>query len=417
MKKSIQQAHERQLSFSLKSEDVQRLFAERAKNAMAALGLELLEQDAIRLAGAPFSRKGDEFVYRGGSAKSSLFVDGAKISITKPRLRDSAGHEVDIPVFEKLRDQDLCDEQMRARIMRGVSTRNYQGVIDQFSKKTGISKSSVSRAFKRASKKDLDAINNADLSTHKFVGLMIDGTGFGEKTIVAAVGITDKAEKIPLGIREGDTENASIVKDLLSSIIDRKFTFASNRILAVLDGGKALKSAVKNLWGDDVIIQRCWIHKLRNIRDYLPKPNHGQLCGRLKKIMGINSFDLAKKELKSLHDWLLTISDNAAASLMETGEDILALHKLGVTGQLRSSLSSTNIIESLIGVVKNKTGNVSNWSYHPKLKIKIPRDKVLRWVASSIQAHRGKMRKLRGVAQMPALLSALNSLDQMKISA
>ncbi len=417
MKKSIQQAHERQLPFSLKSEDVQRLFAERAKTAMAALGLELLEQDATRLAGAPFARKGDEFVYRGGSAPSSLLVDGAKISITKPRLRDADGREVDIPIFEKLRDQDLCDEQMRSRIMRGVSTRNYQGVIDEFSKKTGISKSSVSRAFKRASQKDLDAINNADLSTYKFVALMIDGTGFGEKTIVAAIGITDKAEKIPLGIREGDTENASIIKDLLSSIMDRKFTLAGSRILAVLDGGKALKSAVKSLWGDDVVIQRCWIHKLRNVRDYLPKSNHGQLCGRLKKIMGLNSFDLAQKELKALHEWLLTVSDDAAASLMESGEDILALHKLGVTGLLRSSLSSTNIIESLIGAVKNKTRKVSNWSYHPKLKIKIPRDKVLRWVASSIQAHRQKMRKLRGAVQMPKLLSALNSLDQMKISA
>lgn len=117
--------------------------------------------------------------------------------------------------------------------MHGVSTRNYQGVIDEFTKKTGISKSSVSRAFKHASQKDLDAINHADLASYKLISIMIDGTGVGEK--------------IPLGIREGDTENKTIVEDLLSSLIDRKFTFAGQRILAVLDGGKALKSAVKAL--------------------------------------------------------------------------------------------------------------------------------------------------------------------------
>lgn len=417
MKKPIQQALDRQLSFEVSSLDVQRLFMDRAKVAITALGLELLEQDARKLAGAPFSRKNEELLYRGGSAKTSLLVDGGKVQIERPRIKDRHGHEVALPIMEKLRDQDLLDEQIASRLMLGASTRNYQPLVDSFSKKTGVSKSAVSRAFVRASQKDLDAINNADLSAHKFVGLVVDGTYFGDKIVIVAAGITNGCQKIPLGIREGSTENAAIVKDLLSSVVGRGFAFSSTRLLAILDGSKALKAAVKSLWGDNVAIQRCWLHKLRNIRDYLPKENHAQLAGRMKKIMGLNSLADAQTELRRLREWLESISHDAVASLDECGSELLSVHALGITGVLRSSLTTTNSIESLIGVVKRKARRVSNWGYHPKLKTKIPRDKILRWVASSIQAHRSKLRRLRGFENAAKLVAALNRVDQMQILA
>lgn len=417
MKKPIHQALDRQLSFEVSSLDVQKLFAERSKSAMAQLGLELLEQDIERLTGKPFVRKGDELAYRGGSAPSSLLVDGAKVSFTRTRVRDAKGHEVPVPMLSKLRDQDLHDEQIAARVIEGASTRKYQGLIDTFSKKTGIAKSSVSRAFKRASQKDLDAINHADLSGYTFMAILIDGTNFDDKTVVAAVGITPDCQKIPLGLKEGTTENAGLVKDLLTSLVDRGFKMAASRLLAVLDGGKALKCAVKALWGDNVVIQRCWIHKLRNIRDYLPKENHGQLWGRMKKIMGLTTVESARTEVRRLRDWLSGISDDAVGSLDECGADLLTVHELGLSGDLRRALSSTNLIESMIGVVKSKSSRVSNWKYHPKLKSKIKRDKILRWVASSIEAHRPRMKRLRGMAQAPALVAALNNVDQIKISA
>jgi len=418
MKKSVQQAIDRQLSFEVSSIDIQKLFMERAKNAITSLGLELLEQDARKLAGIPFSRKNDELLYRGGSAKTSLLVDGGKIQIERPRVKDHKGREVTLPILEKLRDQDLLDEQIASRLMLGASTRNYQPLVDTFSKKTGVSKSAVSRAFVRASQKDLDAINTADLSEHSFVALVVDGTHFGDKTVIVAAGITKECRKIPLGLVEGTTENASIVKDLLSSIVGRGFKFSSGKLLAILDGSKALKSAVTSLWGSNVIIQRCWLHKLRNIRDYLPKENHSQLAGRMKKMMSLNSLESAQTEFRRLHEWLETISIDAANSLAEVGAtELLAVHKLGITGVLRNSLTTTNAIESLIGVVKSKSKRVSNWGYHPKLKAKIPRDKILRWVASSIQAHRPKLRRLRGFEKANLLVNALNGVDQMKISA
>lgn len=417
MKKPNQQALDRQQAFTVSSLDIQKFMATRAKDAMAALGVELLEQEVELMAGRAFSRKGSKLAYRGGSAPTSLLVDGAKIPFTRPRVRSQDGSEVQLSILEKLRNQDLYDEQIAARIISGVSTRNYKSVVDAFSKKTGISKSSVSRAFIKASQKDLDAINGADLRSHKFISIFVDGTNFSDKLAVVAVGITTKCEKIPLGLREGTTENAEVIKDLLASIVERGFTLAGSRILAVLDGGKALKSAIKALWGDSVVIQRCWIHKLRNLKEYIPKENHGQLHGRMKKIMGLNSFDSAKIELRRLRDWLETMSFDAAKSLDESGLDLLTVHELGVTGELRKSLASTNIIESLIGVSKKKTWRVTNWKYHPKQKKKIPRDKVLRWLASAIVSHKPNMRCLRGFKNVSTLIENLNNIDQMKLSA
>jgi transposase-like protein len=317
-----------------------------------------------------------------------------------------------------LRDRDLLDDQMLDRIVRGVSTRNYEGVINGFAEKTGIAKSSVSRAFKRASKKDLDDINGADLSGYRFVAILIDASGVGGTTQVLAVGVTDDSQKIPLGLKEGDTENASVVKDLLTSILARNFTQASSRLLAVLDGGKALRWAVKAVWGDAVVIQRCWIHKLRNIKDYIPDVNHGQLWKRMKRMMGVSDQKVAEREFELLADWLHTLNPDAVVSLREAGSELLTVHSLGLTGSFRNSLSSTNIIESLIGVAKDKMKNVRNWDYHPKTGPKVPRDKAQRWVAMAIQAHRPRMNRIHGgKEQMPVLINKLNVLDQDQASA
>lgn len=407
-----------QLEHELSSIDVQRLLMERAKNAVLSTAVELMEQDMQHLCGAAFARKSAaDLCHRGGSELTSLMVDGAKLPVSRPRARKN-GREVDLPSLAKMRDRELLDSQMLGRLMRGVSTRNYEDVINGFAEKTGVAKSSVSRAFKRASKKDLEELNGADLSNYRFVAILIDGTGIGETTQVAAVGVTDDSQKIPLGIREGDTENASVVKDLLSSIVARNFTLAASRLLAVLDGGKALRAAVKAIWGDAVLIQRCWIHKLRNIADYIPEVNHGQLWKRMKKMMGIVDQKTAEKEFELLADWLHTINPDAETSLRESGSELLTVHGLGLTGKFRNSLSSTNIIESLIGVAKGKMKNVRNWGYHPKTGSKVPRDKAQRWVAMAIQAHRPKMlRVYGGKEQMPILINKLNVLDQVKFPA
>lgn len=416
--KRINSQEPSQLSNDLTSIDTAELLLRSAKDALLATAMELMKQDVERLCGKAFSRKfQDNRCHRGGSETTSLMVDGGKHSLKRPRVRKD-GEEVPLPSLEKMRDLELLDQDMLSRVVRGVSTRNYEAVVNGFADKTGIKKSSVSRAFKRASKKDLDNINGRDLSGHKFVGILIDGTGVGGSCQVVAVGITDNSQKIPLGLKEGTTENAEVVKDLLTSLTARGFTFASDRLLAVLDGGKALRAAVKALWGDRVLIQRCWLHKLRNIQEYIPDTNHSQLWARMKKMMGLNSYKAAKSEFESLANWLSTISHDAEKSLREAGLELLTVHELGITGEFRNSLSSTNIIESLIGIAKHKMKNVRNWNYHPKTSDKVPRDKALRWFAMAIESHREKMRALRGgKEQMPMLINNLCLLDSKEIAA
>lgn len=406
-----------QLEAVMSSVDVQTLLLDRAKEAVLSTAVELIEQDMIRLCGDPFARKKKGLCHRGGSEFTSLMVDGAKMSFRKPRARKN-GREVDLPTLSALRDQDLLDQQMLDRLLRGVSTRNYGAVINGFSDKTGISKSSVSRAFKRASKKHLDEINSADLSGHQFVAILIDGTALGSGTQVVAVGITDQCEKVPLGLREGDTENSVVVMDLLNCIKDRGFKFCSSRLLCVLDGGKALRSAVRKTWGEAALVQRCWLHKLRNIQDYLPKEHHGQVWRRFKRMMNLNSHADAKKELGLIRDWLSTLSSGAENSLLEAGEELLTVHRLELTGDFRNSLATTNIIESLIGVVKNKVGRVKFWGLHPAAKNPKASNTAARWAAAAIQEHRKKMRKLKGgMKQIEKLKQNLNQFDNLSRSA
>jgi putative transposase len=407
-----------QLHLAMTSHDVQKLLLERAKTAVLTTAVELMEQDMEMLCGKPFVRKSDgELCHRGGSEWTSLMVDGAKLPVKRPRARKD-GEEVDLPSLAKLRDRELLDSQMLSRILNGVATRKYEAVINGFAEKTGVSKSAVSRAFKRASKLDLEKINGADLSEHRFVALLVDGTGVGDKTHIIAFGVTADSRKVPLGLKEGNTENAEVVKDLLASIRDRNFTLAAGRLLIVIDGGKALRAAVKALWGDSAVIQRCWLHKLRNIRDYIPEVNHGQLFRRMKKLMGLNSPEAALGELRSLRDWLSTIGHDAVVSLDEAGDELLTVHELGITGKFRNCLSSTNLIESLIGVTKYKMRNVKNWKYHPKTGNDVSRDKALRWVASAIESHRPKMRRLvGGDTQMKILINKLNELETLAMPA
>lgn len=384
---------------SLKAESIQEVLLERSRQAALAFGVALLEADAEALCGSRYARKGDELCHRGGSDDTTIVVDGTRQRVRRPRVRDENG-EVELPTLAKLRDQDLLDRQMQGRLLLGVSTRNYNKVISSYSKKLGTSKAAVSRAFVRASQKDLDAINEGDLSSYSFVGLLIDGIEIAERAVVAALGITATLEKIPVGLREGDSENSDVVRDLLSSLQERGFTLHSERLLAVIDGSKALAKGLRSVFGDRVLIQRCWLHKVRNLQSYLPKQYHRTAHWRMKKMMALRSFEDARDELNSLTAWLEQISPDAAVSLQEAGTDLLTLHKLGVAGELRKSLYTTNAIESLFSVVRTGTGRVKNW----KAKAS---NQVLRWVAATILHHKKKMRRLRGRSQIVDLIRAL----------
>ena len=395
----------------LSSRDIQNKLMEDCRNAALKFAAQLMNDEVDRLAGAKFAHKAEGQCWRGGSDKTRIVVGGEKLQVPRPRVRNIDG-EVQLSSLGQLQDQDIFDDDIKERMVLGVSTRSYEPVVKSWSDKLSISKSNVSRAFIKSSRKDLEKINTQDLSKFEFISLMIDGVGFGDRTLVVALGITHDCVKIPLGIREGDTESAAVIKDLLTSIRDRNFKLHGEKILAVTDGAKAIKKALRDVFGDTVLIQRCWLHKLRNLQKYVPEKLHKQLWWRLKKLMNLVSFDDAKKELVSLIAWLSEISVEAESSMNEVGLELLTVHQLSVTGELRKSLYSTNPIESLIFGLRHKMSRVKNWKSSKK------KDQIQRWMASSILANQKKWRKLRGHKQVGKMIANLKTkVDSMEKSA
>lgn len=390
----------------LTSREIETMLMERGRLAALSLGMELLEQEVGLLCGRSHERKHGELCYRGGSEKSSILIDGAKYPIRRPRVRSEEG-EQELETLARLKDRDLFDDHIADRMMKGVTTRNYDPVISAYSKKLGVKKSSVSRAFKRASQERLDEINQSSLKEHSFIGIVIDGVEFQGRTIIGALGITATMEKIPLGIREGDTENSEVVKDLLSSIVERGFVLHCQRLLAIIDGSKALRKGLSDVFGERLLTQRCWIHKLRNLLKYAPDSHHRQIQWRMKKLMSIVNYAEALKELDSLTQWLSTISVEAEHSMQEVGQELLTIHKLGINGTLRRSLTTTNMIESLLSVVRRKTNRITNWQND--------RTQILRWVAASICSHRSRMRRVMGYRDGVKLIVALGGTLDLQV--
>ncbi len=394
---------------SLDSGGIQAVMEEQAKRAALAFGLELLELDTLELCGERYQH-GERAYWRHGTEETSVILGGARQRVRRPRVRGKEG-EAELRSLSKLREQDLLDEEMKEKMLLGVSTRNYSEAIEGYKGKFGDSKSSVSRAFERASKKDLEAINHSDLSKYSFIGLVLDGLEIKGRTVIAAVGVSHELEKVPVGLIDGSSENSKVVTDLLQSLLERGFTLHCERLLCVLDGSKALSRGVRDVFGDAVLIQRCWLHKLRNLEGYLPKEKHQELHHRMNRMMNLDRHIDARAELKKLRDWLAQTSEQAANSLDEAGDELLTLHKLGIPVELRKSLDSTNIIESLFSIVRQKLHNVKNWnSRNPNRK--------MQWIASAILHHKKKMRKLRGVKHCDLLIRALGvKVDEQKISA
>jgi len=392
----------------LDARQIQEELLERCKRAALEMGVSLLEEEVSALCGAAFSRKGEELCHRGGSEQTSIIVQGAKYRIKRPRVRDSQG-EVELESLSKLKTQDLLDEKIHRAMLAGVSTRNYEKVIEGYSEKLGVSKSSASRAFIRASQKDLEAINGASLSDYRFIAITIDAYNVYGRSMVMALGVTDEMDKIPLGLKEGDTENSEVVKDLLGTIKERGFNTASQYFLAILDGSKALKKAVRAAFGEYALIQRCWIHKLRNLKKYIPAKLHGTLHWRMKKLMSLVLFEDAAKELQSFARWLAEVSHGALESLEEAGEELLTLHLLGVTGVLRKSLSTTNMIEALIEKVRGKMQRIRRG--------RSSSTQAIRWSAAAVRQSQKGFRKLRGKNQAPVLIAALKNYQLEKLAA
>jgi transposase-like protein len=286
------------------------------------------------------------------------------------------------------------------RMVRGVSTRDYAQVVDLAREGFGVAKSSVSRDFVRASAADVQALAERRFEGQRYPVVMIDGVEYAGQTMIVALGITEDGTKRILGLRQGATENAAVCVALLEDLQSRGLD-ASQPTLLVLDGSKALHAAVKRVWGENAVIQRCQVHKRRNIRAHLAEKHHTELDRQLAAAYQAKGYEEAKRSLETTAKWLSRLNPDAAASLREGLEETLTVLRLGLNGALRRTLSSTNPIESALSVTQRVTSRVTRWR---------DGDMRLRWCVAGLLRAESKFRRLKGHRGMGSLLKALERL-------
>lgn len=386
-------------------EEIRELVRLQMRNSALKLIEGLFKEEVERLCGSPFERKNGK-CHRGGSETGSVVVQGQRLSVKKPRVRDSK-KEVPLESYSALQGFDLLCEKVMAHMLTGVSTRNYDPLLEELQSGLGLKKSSVSKAFKMGSRQALEEINSRDLSSYNFVSLMIDGTGFGGRLVISALGITDRGEKLNIGLREGDTENSEVCIDLLQSLIERGLR-TDQPILFVIDGSKALRKSIRRVFGEKAPVQRCVRHKERNILSYLPKQHHPEFRRRWKRLHGFAKLEEAEREYEKLQGWLGNINHEALNSLEEAGEETLTLIKLNCPRLLRATLLSTNPIESAFSTVKAKTKRVKNWSSG--------NDQVSRWAAATLLEAEKKFRTIKGFKEIRLLIEEMRKISLEKKS-
>jgi len=383
---------------------------ERILTSMMNFAAEFIEQEVMEYCGKKSSRSPEKEHYRNGFDPHSWgYFLGQKIPISKQRVinKDRSG-EVELQHYEALHDPELMSDEVMKHLLRGCSTREYDGAITHLSGKSGTSKSTVSKIFIKASQKDLNELNGRCLKETDVFAIFIDGIQFDGEHLIASVAIDTTGKKMILGIRSGDTENNEVVKDLLNDLQDRGLEIDHNTLF-ILDGSKALKKGVTRVYGKKAIIVRCLKHKIDNIEKYIPEEKWGELSRKMFMMAGLEKYNDAKKEYEKIKLWLKGISDRAANSLEEGGEDLLVLQLLNCPSVLRKSLYTTNIIESLFSVVRAKMNRVKKWKKGKKM--------TERWFASIGLFHeKTKMRKVSGMRQIPEFVNILRNfpLDELR---
>lgn len=362
---------------------------------------KLLREDAEEIAGPKGKHQQERTHNHWGTTNGELSFGGRRIQVSRPRVRSKSGKEVSLPHFEAFGEEDPLPERVVNQILVGVSTRGYESSLDKpvaQLKSRGASKSAASRHLVSQTGKQLKDYLSRRLDELEIVALMVDGLEVGEHTVVVSLGITIDAKKVPLGLWLGSTENSRLCTSMLQDLLVRGLRI-DEPILCVVDGGKGIRKALNDVLGDLAVIQRCQLHKIRNLHSHLPKNRHAYVRQTMKQAYKSESVDKARKRLRALVSWLERSGyDEAAGSLREGMEETLTVLKLGLPASLRSSLATTNAIENLIGTVRRVSRNVKRWK-SPSM--------IRRWTALGVVTAETKFRRIKGYREMNTLVRAL----------
>jgi transposase-like protein len=306
--------------------------------------------------------------------------------------------------YEMFHRGEPLTETVWEKLMLGLSTRKYGQAVREFSEAYGLEKSAISEHFIEASREKLHAMMERRLDKTRLCALLIDATPFEGQQMVAALGIGEDGRKTILGIRQGATENATVVGELLADLVDRGLDFTEPR-LYILDGGKALSAAVKKHAGESAAIQRCQVHKRRNVLDHLTDEQKPDMAKKLNAAYALEDYGAAKQALNVLHRELMDLNPSAARSLGEGMEETLTVHRLHLPAQLRKTMASTNVIESAFSIVERVCRNVKRWHGG---------DQRERWVGSGLLVAEKQFRRITGYKQIPALIRELEAVTPAK---
>jgi transposase-like protein len=344
----------------------------------------------------------DRTAVRHGAGKGSVVLGGRRIPVTRPRARTVDGHEVPLAAYRLFAADDLLSRVVLERMLAGVATRRHARASEPVGAAvqetaTSTSRSAISRRFVASTRTALAELLSRDLSGLDVKVLMVDGEHLAERCCVVALAITADGTKVPVGLWDGATENKTVVRALLADLVSRGLD-ATDGLLVVLDGAKALSAAVREVFGAQAVIQRCTLHKRRNVAEHLPEKEQQWVDAKLVRAFGHPDPTQGLRNARHLATLLDKGYPGAAASLREGLEEMFTVARLGIDGRLATTLVTSNPIDSMISIARTTNRNVTCWK---------DGEMVLRWTAAGMINAERSFRRIKGYKQMPQLVAAL----------
>jgi putative transposase len=362
----------------------------------------MLEEDREALCGPAGAWQGAQrTAYRYGHDQGRVVLGGRKVQLSRPRVRSVGGAELALPSWVGMRQEDPLHERAFEQMVVGVSTRKYARSLEGLPvgrSSCSVSRSSVSRRFVARTRQQITRRLSESLAGKDFPVLLIDGTVLGEHVLLVAMGIEADGSKRVLGVVEGSSESEQAGRALLRNLIERGLPVERMRLF-VVDGGKGVRAAIRKTFAGWALVQRCQIHKLRNVIDHLPESKHAWVRTAIRKAWSAGSAESARKRLLGLAKQLEEVHPGAAASLREGLEETVTILGLGVSATLARSLRSTNPIENLNSALKHLARRVKRWRGGTM---------ALRWAVTGILEAEKRFRRIKGYRDLPALSIALD---------
>jgi transposase-like protein len=354
----------------------------------------LMNAEVIQTVGERHKHNTERDCVRWGGQDGSVLLLEQRVPLSKPRVRTrGGGSEVELGTYKALNDKEFLNEQAAAKLLSGLSTRRFEKTLQTVSQR-GIEEMT----------KQLEEFQHRSLAGVDILAVFIDGIGLGDMVYVAAVGIDSDGNRHVLGFEAGSTERSGVCRQLLSNLIERGILSEDGGIFFVVDGGKGLRKAIHEVFGKRARVQRCTIHKKRNVEQKLPDFLQKEFREKFNAAYSKQTYKDAEKAFVGLRDWLvLKRRTGAANSLLEGQQEILTLHRLGISGTLQRSLCTTNCIESVFSAARYYTRNVKRWQKEEQME---------RWLAAGLLEAEKRLRRLPGYTQLKKLKEALGRVKK-----